>query len=56
MSESCTLPGQNVQVNQGMKGLFVWSEKGAISKDWITKPETKFAEREKKMNSLENEL
>ena len=56
VSESCTLPGQNVQVNQRMKGLFVWSEKGAISKDWITKLETKFAEREKKMNSLENEL
>ena len=56
VSEICTLPGQNVQVNQGMKRLFVWSKKGAISKNWITKLETKFAEREKKMNRLENEL
>ena len=33
VSEMCTLPGQNVQVNQGMKRLFVWSKKGAISKN-----------------------
>ena len=35
-----------------MKVLFVWSKKGAILINWIANPETKFAEREKKINSL----
>ena len=43
---------QNAQVNQDMKVLFVWSKKGAIPKNWITKLESKFAESEKNMNSL----
>ena len=37
-----------------MKVRFVWCKKGAILMNLITKLETKFAEREKKINSLEN--
>ena len=48
VSESYTFQlYQNAQVNQDMKILFVWSRKGAIPKNWITKLEFKFAEREK---------
>ena len=39
-----------------MKVLFVWSQQGAISTNWITKPKTKSAKNEKKMDSLENNL
>ena len=44
---------QNAQVNQNIKVLFVWSKKEAIPKDWISKLEFKFFEREKNMNNLE---
>ena len=37
-----------------MKVNFAWSKKEAISVNWITKLEPKFAEREKKINSIEN--
>ena len=47
---------RNAQVNQEMKLLFVWSTKGVTPKNWITKLELKFPEREKNMNSLENKL
>ena len=36
---------QNAQINQDMKVIF---NKGAISMNWITKLEIKFAERENK--------
>ena len=45
---------RNAQLNQDIKVLFAWNKKGAISKNWITKLETKFTESEKKVNSLEN--
>ena len=45
---------QNAKINQDMKVRFVWCKKGAILMNLITKIETKFAEREKKINSLEN--
>ena len=47
---------RNAQVNQEMKLLFVWSTKVVTPKNWITKFELKFPEREKNMNSLENKL
>ena len=47
---------RNAQVNQEMKLLFVWSTKGVTPKNWITKLELKFPEREKNVNSLENKL
>ena len=49
---------QNAQVKQGVKVIFVWNKNKycAIMKTGITKLEAKFAEREKKMNSLENKL
>ena len=47
---------RNAQVNQDMKVLFLWSKKGAIPKNWISKLELKFFEREKNMNSLEKKL
>ena len=49
---------QNAQVNQVVKVIFVWNKNKyyAIIKTGITKLEAKFAEREKKMNSLENKL
>ena len=36
---------RNAQLNQDMKVLFVWSKKGAVPKNWITKLELKFAEK-----------
>ena len=42
-----TILYQNAQVNEDMKVLFVWTEKGSILTNWI-----KFAESEKKINSL----
>ena len=45
---------RNALLNQDIKVLFAWNKKGAISKNWITKLETKFTESEKKVNSLEN--
>ena len=45
---------QNAPINKDMKVLFVWSKKGAILVNWITKLETEFAERKKKINNLEN--
>ena len=47
---------RNAQVNQEMKLLFVWGTKVVTPKNWITKLELKFPEREKNMNSLENKL
>ena len=45
---------QNAPINKDMKVLFVWSKKGVILVNWITKLETEFAERKKKINNLEN--
>ena len=45
---------RNAQLNQDIKVLFVWSKKGLIPKNWITKLELKFAEREENMNSQGN--
>ena len=57
VSESYTSqPYQNAQINQDMKVFFVWSKKEVILKNWITKLELKFAEREKNTNNLENKL
>ena len=39
----------NAQVYLDMKVLFVWSKKGAIPKNWITKPELKFPQKENKL-------
>ena len=47
----------NAQVNQDMKVYaFLWSKKEAAPKNWISKLELKFSEREKNKNSLENKL
>ena len=43
------------QVNQDMNMFLVWSKKiRTYSEELIFKLKTKFAEREKKMNSVEN--
>ena len=46
---------QKAQKIQDMKVLFVWNKKGATSTNWLTRLKTKFFEREKKINSLEND-
>ena len=48
---------QNAQVNQDMKVLLVLSKNTELfQRNWITKLEVKFNEREKKMKRLENKL
>ena len=47
---------QNAQVNQDMKGLFKWSKKGAISKNWINNLEPKIAATKQLVRNVKGKL